>query len=160
MSDSISFDFCLKTQVVFGVGARNQLLDKIRTSKYKYLGLIVDHNLIENPLVQDLINQLEGCTKLLRIGYCGISEPTYLSLEEMRDGFCDDRLQAVIGLGGGSALDMAKAMAVLVNNPDPAISYRGFDKMTEPVLPVIAIPTTAGTGSEVTPNASFIDSDE
>ena len=66
----------------------------------------------------------------------------------------------MIGIGGGSALDMAKAMAVLVNNPKPAIEYRGFDKMTEPVLPIIAIPTTAGTGSEVTPNASFVDSKE
>lgn len=160
MSDSISFDFSLKTQVVFGAGSRNQIFDKIRTSKYEYIGLIVDHNLVDVPLVKEFINRLEESAKLLRVGYCSVSEPTYLNLDKVRDEFCDERLQAVIGIGGGSALDMAKAMAVLTHNKCPAISYRGFDKMTEQVLPVIAVPTTAGTGSEVTPNASFIDTIE
>ena len=67
---------------------------------------------------------------------------------------------AVVGIGGGSALDAAKAIAVLANNRRPAVTYRGFDKMTEPVLPIVAMPSTAGTGSEVTPNASFIDTVE
>ena len=160
MANLLSFNFCLNTDVYFGVGVRNKLFEKIQANNYEYIGLILDHNIINNPFVRDLINKLHTETKLLKIGYCRISEPTYISLEELRDGFIDERLQVVIGLGGGSAIDMAKAMAVLINNTRPAIFYRGFDKMTKPVLPVIAIPTTAGTGSEITPNASFIDSVE
>ena len=64
----------------------------------------------------------------------------------------------IVGIGGGSAMDMAKAIAVLAHNRNPAITYRGFNKMTKPVLPIILLPTTAGTGSEITPNASFVDS--
>ena len=70
------------------------------------------------------------------------------------------KIDVFIGIGGGSALDMAKGLSVLYTNLKKAISYRGFEKFTNPILPIIAIPTTAGTGSEITPNASFIDSIE
>ena len=65
----------------------------------------------------------------------------------------------MIGIGGGSALDMAKAVSVLSTNREEAIKYRGFNMFDNAIPPVIALPTTAGTGSEITPNASFIDSD-
>ena len=151
------FNFFVKTKVLFGSGVRNKLFEYIQSNNYKCIGVIVDQGLRELDIVKSYISELNNYIELLVIKNCSISEPTYQSLEDVRTEFCDKQLQAVIGLGGGSALDMAKAMAVLVNNTGPAISYRGFNKMTEKVLPIIAIPTTAGTGSEITPNASFID---
>ena len=152
------FGFALKTRIRFGIGVRHDAYPIIAKEGWKRVGIVVDHNLLKLTIVEDFIGELRNCTERLTLGKCSFSEPTYDSLEEMRDEFCDPCLQAVIGIGGGSALDMAKAMAVLVNNKRPSIEYRGFDKMTEPVLPIIAVPSTAGTGSEVTPNASFIDS--
>ena len=154
------FDFYLNTKVKFGCDRRQFLTEIIRKEKWSRIGVVVDHNLLGLPIIKELIDQLQRSTDFLVVGKCSISEPTYEALENMRPQFSEPTLQAVIGIGGGSAMDMAKAMAVLVHNRRPAIEYRGFDKMTEPVLPVIAIPTTAGTGSEVTPNASFIDSRE
>ena len=151
------FDFYLNTRVKFGCGVRKAITEVLQTEKWNRIGVVVDHNLLELPIIKELIDQLQESTDFLVVGKCSISEPTYEALENMRPQFSDPSLQAVIGIGGGSAMDMAKAMAVLVHNKKPAIEYRGFDRMTEPVLPVIAIPTTAGTGSEVTPNASFID---
>ena len=55
--------------------------------------------------------------------------------------------------GGGSAIDMAKGLAVLYTNDGTAISYRGFDQFKQPIPPIIAIPTTAGSGAEVTSTA-------
>lgn len=84
-------------------------------------------------------------------------EPTVRTIVDgidlLRDADCD----FVIGFGGGSAIDAAKAIAILTTNPGDPVSYLeviGKGKpITEPPLPVIAIPTTAGTGSEVTSNA-------
>ncbi|MGQ9584945.1 MAG: iron-containing alcohol dehydrogenase [Anaerolineae bacterium] len=58
----------------------------------------------------------------------------------------------IVGLGGGSAMDVAKAGALLVTNPDPLEGYFGVEKVERPGLPTILVPTTSGTGSEVTPN--------
>lgn len=152
------FDFYLGTKVKFGCGTRQFVTEIIQREEWNRIGIVVDHNLLEIPIIKEFIDQLQISTDFLVVGACSISEPTYEALENMRPQFSDPTLQAVIGIGGGSALDMSKAMAVLVHNKKPAIEYRGFDRMTEPVLPIIAVPTTAGTGSEVTPNASFIDS--
>jgi alcohol dehydrogenase class IV len=65
--------------------------------------------------------------------------------------------QVVIGIGGGSCMDMAKAVAVLLTHGGEISSYYGEYKVPGPVVPVIAVPTTSGTGSEVTPVAVIAD---
>lgn len=157
---TLGFDFNYATQVRFGPGRRSELPDLLQRQGWTRIGLVVDHNLRGIERVTALIEDAQAFCETVVLAWCEVSEPTYDSLESARTNFVDDRLQAIVGVGGGSALDMAKAMAVLVHNRQPALRYRGFDQMTEPVLPVVAIPTTAGTGSEVTPNASFVDSGE
>ena len=82
-------------------------------------------------------------------------DPTCLAVDEAaavaRAAGCD----LVVGLGGGSAIDLAKGVAVAATHPGPIwdyVTYTGANArpVTPAVLPVIAIPTTAGTGSEVT----------
>ena len=67
-----------------------------------------------------------------------------------------NKCDIVVGIGGGSAMDVAKAIAVLATNKGSAVDYLGLNKVTKPGLPKIMIPTTAGTGSEVTFTAVFI----
>lgn len=69
-----------------------------------------------------------------------------------RDGRCD----FVVGVGGGSAMDTAKAAGVLLTNDGPARDYQGQNLVKNPGVPAIMVPTTAGTGSEVTGVAVFI----
>jgi alcohol dehydrogenase class IV len=63
----------------------------------------------------------------------------------------------IVGLGGGSAMDCAKAIAILASNPAPITLYEGVDKVQNPAFPLILIPTTAGTASEVTLNVVVTD---
>ncbi len=67
----------------------------------------------------------------------------------------EEQCQIIVGLGGGSPMDVAKGIAVSSTNPGPFTQYLGRNKLKKSPLPVIAIPTTAGTGSEVTPYAVF-----
>jgi len=69
------------------------------------------------------------------------------------------RPDVVVGVGGGSCLDMAKLVGLALSHPGPLSAYYGELKVPGPVLPVVAMPTTAGTGSEVTPVAVLADSE-
>jgi alcohol dehydrogenase class IV len=84
-------------------------------------------------------------------------EPSIETLELCRAAMRLGPFNLVIALGGGSALDTAKAAAALTRSAGPAAQFLGRNLIPQPGLPVIAVPTTAGTASEVTPNAVFAD---
>ena len=71
-----------------------------------------------------------------------------------------ENIDAVVGFGGGSSIDVAKITAALVKNEGPIKKYLGIDLLTKDALDIVAIPTTAGTGSEVTPIAILSDTKE
>lgn len=154
------FDFRVPTRVSFGAGVSEQLSRIVEAEGWSSIGVVVDGNLASHSSIDGLLSRIETNDRDVIVEWFEAAEPTYDMLEQVRLRFADHALQCMVGIGGGSTLDTAKAMAVLVHNREPAIAYRGFDRMTEPVLPIVAIPTTAGTGSEVTPNASFVDTDE
>ncbi|MEA3485579.1 MAG: iron-containing alcohol dehydrogenase [Candidatus Aerophobetes bacterium] len=84
------------------------------------------------------------------------SNPSLKTVEEGVDLSKREGCDVIIGLGGGSAMDTAKGIAALSTNPGSLTSYLGRNKVERTPLPIIAIPTTAGTGSEVTPYATFV----
>lgn len=141
----------------FGQGDIRYLNDISQQNQYESACIVIDHALKSVPIFIDILDSFKFNKTIVE---CDISEPTYEKLEEKRINSEKDKIDVFIGIGGGSALDMAKGLAVLYSNVNPAITYRGFDKFEEPIPPIIAVPTTAGTGSEITPNASFIDTIE
>ena len=88
------------------------------------------------------------------------SEPTYKYIDEITPDIKKINPGAIIAIGGGSMMDIAKAVAIMLKNPGKAIDYRGMDLVKCPGVPVICYPTTAGTGAEVTHTAALIDSSE
>ena len=83
-------------------------------------------------------------------------EPTVQTLDEMADFARKEKPNLVVGIGGGSAMDTAKAIAGLMTNPGSSEKYRGQNLLTRPAIPGIMVPTTAGTGSELTQTAVLI----
>jgi alcohol dehydrogenase class IV len=77
-------------------------------------------------------------------------EPPARLVDECAIGIREGKYEIVIGLGGGSSLDVAKGAALMATNPGNILDYAGMDTVPKPGIPTILIPTTAGTGSEAT----------
>lgn len=152
------FNFKISTNLCFGAGEGENLGQKIKELGFNKVAAIVDQGVAAQTVV---ISALESITKAgleVAIFINSAVEPDYDFLESYKKQFLGQGFQCLVGIGGGSTLDLAKGIATLVTNPGEAISFRGFPKLMNRPLPVVAIPTTAGTGSEVTFNAVFTDS--
>ena len=110
-----SFNYIFYGDIKFGVGSRHQLNDIIKNNNFNSVCIVLDHALKSIPIFKDLIKKIE-CDKTLI--YCDIKEPTYDRLDEKRSILYNKNIDVFIGIGGGSALDMAKGLSVLYSNKD------------------------------------------
>lgn len=151
-----NFNVTQPTRIRFGVGAINDLAGAVSDLGGTKVLLVVDPSLKEVGLLQKI------CTPLDRDGvayelFDHVDPEPGLTLadegtELARKAGCD----CVIGVGGGSAMDVAKAVSILLTNGGQAEDYLGLGKIKKPGVPKIMVPTTAGTGAEVTFTAVFI----
>jgi alcohol dehydrogenase class IV len=149
--------FLTPRQIIFGDGASKDISPFINeTDSKKYLidtGKVVRAAGLLNSLERTLSENNKSF-----IIYDGIeSEPVVENVEAGLKIFNDNYCEEIIALGGGSPLDAAKLIAVMVTNDGKITDYRGVDKIPNGGVRVVAIPTTAGTGSEVTRYAAVID---
>lgn len=121
--------------------------------------------IVSDPIMEQL-GLVKECERILLshdikyAAFTGVhSEPTDLFVEQALEICRDEKCDIVVGIGGGSCIDTAKTVAVMIHNEGYIGDYRGTQKSFQsPPLPLIAIPTTAGTGSEATKVTVIIDS--
>jgi alcohol dehydrogenase class IV len=148
----MKFEFATAGQILFGVGSLDQAVEQIAGMGQR--AFIVTGSSANNA--QRLIDLLSG--KKLQVTTFPVSgEPTVDLVQTGVTQARRFRSELVIGIGGGSAIDCGKAIAALYTNPGEALDYLEVVGQGQPLredpLPYVAIPTTAGTGSEVTKNA-------
>ena len=151
--------FSITTKVFFGTSAVTEFCSFMRSRNLSRVVLIVDKNITKNPHIDHLVSNLKNngfSIALIKDVYLD-GEPTYSSLDSFTEDFRQLNMDALIAIGGGSVLDLVKGAGVLLKNPGKGIDYRGMDKVENAGVPVICFPATAGTGSEVTHTASFVD---
>lgn len=156
------FQFQLDNRLIFGTGRSRELANFVRDRGFDRLLLAVDEGVERASAYYREIRELLATTAELDVlALRGSEEPDYDYLDELAAQVRRlPRPKLVVAIGGGSCLDTAKALAVLLTNPGRGIDYRGFDKVQKPGIPTMLIPSTAGTGSEVTINAVFTDKHE
>lgn len=152
--------FQTTSRIIRGIGTLEKIGAEISRLRASKVMVITDPGIIEAGIVNRL-------TELL--GQAGMDYTIFSEIEP------DPRLETavkaaeqvrkagselVVGIGGGSAIDIAKVAAVLVTNSGDISTFFGIDLLPRPGLPLIIIPTTAGTGSEVTPIAILSDEGE
>ena len=152
MTQNIS-QFSFPNTIYFGAGAIDNLPEYIQNTGIKKPLLVTDPGMLDTAVFP----KVEGILKAAGIEYAVFSKvnpnPLDSDIEKAVAVFKDEDCDGLIGLGGGSALDAAKVVQVIaahggrVNDYD--ISFDGNQNIKGPLSPMIAIPTTAGTGSEV-----------
>ena len=139
-----SFEFKLRTHLVFGVGTVEQLGHLAQ--RFKKPLLVADHGLREAGHVDRALRLLrEAGSDPVPFHDFDVNPDTAM-VESGRAFAAPLGIDAIIGLGGGSSLDCAKGINFLLTNGGKMADYRGYGKASKPLLPMIAIPTTAGTG--------------
>lgn len=151
-----TFSFTGAKKIVFGQGAFETLGDQIKELKGSRPLVVMDRNLAALGWRERVGRVLENAC----LGYAAFdqveAEPPLKSADEGAALAIKEGCDLVVGIGGGSALDVAKAIAVLAANRGQAADYLGLNRVPGPGLPKIMIPTTAGTGSEVTFTSVFL----
>ena len=112
--------------------------------------LVLDAGLSKTSWPAQLVAALRAGHREVRVFEDVAPNPRYETVDALATQLRQKPVDAVIGLGGGSVLDAAKATAMLAAQPGSILDYEGKNRFPNPSLPFVAIPTTCGTGSEVT----------
>ncbi len=153
-----TWTFSSAGQIIFGAGAVRQLTEQVERLKLTRLLVVTDARLIEAGLYDEVRAVLEERVTL-DVFAGGEPEPSLRAAELCVAHAREYGPDGLIGLGGGSNMDLAKiASAVLAHGGVPR-DYLGEDRVPGPTLPLVCIPTTAGTGSEVSASAVMTDQD-
>ena len=142
--------FSVPPVLMFGSGASAQVGEECRRLGVKR-GLIITDEVLLKLGVVDTIKQALKKAEIQFAIYAGIfTEPTVEFVQEGLKSYEENGCDFLLAVGGGSAIDTAKAISIMVTNKGAIEDYQGANKVKEKGAPLIAIPTTAGTGSEVT----------
>lgn len=153
------FDFQPRTRVLFGEGAITRLGEAARELGFKRTLLVADHGLVESGHVDEAITPLNEAGIEVIHFHEFEANPTTRMIEVGRDFAKAHQIDSIIGLGGGSSLDCAKGINFLLTNGGRMQDYWGWGKAEKAMLPMIGIPTTAGTGSEAQSYALISDAE-
>jgi alcohol dehydrogenase len=146
-----NFEFSTTKRIVSDIGALANCGQYCQLLAIKTLLIVTDKGIIEHGLIDDLLTCLTAANIAYTIFDEVIPDPPQSVIEQATDLALKNNIDGVIGIGGGSSLDSAKLVAVLVKQQQSLQTMYGVNNITSERCPLILIPTTAGTGSEVTP---------
>jgi len=155
-----NFDFILPTKIRYGIGMVTVLGEELKLLKAKKIMIITDKGLVKAGLVKKITDLIkaEGLSFII---YDEIeANPKDYNVELAADIARKESIDTIVAFGGGSPIDAAKAVSVLIKQGGKVRDYQGKGKIKDDCVPLITIPTTAGTGSEVTFSSVITDTTE
>ncbi|PKO61577.1 MAG: alcohol dehydrogenase [Betaproteobacteria bacterium HGW-Betaproteobacteria-18] len=146
-----SFSFETAPKIICEQGGANRLGDICKGLGMTRVFLVTDAGLIKAKLIDGALASLATAGVAATVFSDVLADPPELSVQAAVDAARAAGADGVVGFGGGSSLDTAKLVALLVRTPQALPDIYGIGLARGPRLPLIQVPTTAGTGSEVTP---------
>lgn len=155
-----SFEFNTPARIVFGAGATLDISGVAGSLLGEHVLLVTDKGVRSAGLTESAENSLKTSGCRLTVFDSVEPDPSLATLEACISLGTEARVTGILGLGGGSSLDIAKLAALLLGSGENLDQIWGVGQAKGPRLPLMLVPTTAGTGSEVTPVAIITVSDE
>lgn len=159
MIDKVTL-FRTTRRILFGVGSVEKIGTEAQLLKAKKVLIITDPGVIQAGLLEGVEKSLQSAN-LPFVIFDGVEpDPRIEVVEKSVQLAKKEGIDLIIGFGGGSSQDIAKVTSIMITNTGKIDSYFGVDLVPNSGIPVILVPTTAGTGSEVTPIAILSDTKE
>jgi alcohol dehydrogenase len=154
-----SFDYKSRTRVIFGVGSITRLGELATELGFRRTLLVADRGLVASGHVDEALEPLKAAQIEVVLFHDFEANPDSAMVEAGTTFARAEKIDSLIGLGGGSSMDCAKGINFLLTNGGRMADYRGYGKTSVPLLPMIGIPTTSGTGSDAQSFALISDSE-
>lgn len=148
-----AFQFSVPTRVYFEEGALVRLNEELAKEQITKVLVATDRGIRGAGLCEALGAMLQGAGVSFEVFDEVEANPSSDTVEKGAQIYRETGCQAVVALGGGSPIDAAKGIGILVTNGGNIVEYEGLNRFSQPPAPLYMVPTTAGTGSEVTPFA-------
>ncbi|WP_281486671.1 iron-containing alcohol dehydrogenase [Lysinibacillus sphaericus] len=148
MGELNNTEFMSKTTVYTGSGSLKFLSTTVEKFEDGNILVVTDKGIEASGILNKVINSLEGVSTEKHIFNDVKPNPSVTATNAIYESYKDKGIKKIVAVGGGSVIDTAKALAVLFTNGGSISDYFGFDLYQNQPLPVFAIPTTVGTGSE------------
>jgi alcohol dehydrogenase len=158
MKISNTLSYLAPTRIFLGIKAHQKLNDILGEWQIKELLLLSDDVVAETEFFAQVKAVLKEAGAKCEIFTQIESEPSDKTVEKAFAVFEAIKPPVILAVGGGSTMDVAKAVGILATNPGPIHRYAGTHTFSKPPVPLIAIPTTAGTGSELSHSCVITDS--
>lgn len=150
-----NFSFGIPQEIKFGYGMIDILPEIVNENKYKKILLISDRGLEKAGIVSKITDILSKNKIQYDVYLDVVANPTNVVVDEAVEKFKSTKADCILALGGGSPMDTSKAVSIMALYGGKIMDYEAPTNIPGDTLPIIAIPTTAGTGSEVTSAAVF-----
>ncbi|ANI38140.1 alcohol dehydrogenase [Mycolicibacterium vaccae ATCC 25954] len=158
-ADALPYNVTLPRHSKIGAGAAAELGSLCTQVGIRRPVLVTDRYLSETGQADRLVDILRAAGCEPAVFSETVPDPTSSSLQPGLEAVRKHKADGVIGFGGGSPMDTAKALAVLANSEDGIASFKAPNLYSGPALPIVAVPTTAGSGSEATQFTVITDDD-
>ncbi|MDD3402465.1 MAG: iron-containing alcohol dehydrogenase [Hespellia sp.] len=156
----MAFEFFVKSDIVFGRDSVKELSKVVQGYQAKKVMLVYDAGVKAAGIADKVLESLKEAGVEIIIFDKVIPNPTNQVVEEAAQIAQEAGVDTFVAVGGGSSIDLTKAVDVLMTNPGPISQYGGIGMVKNELLPLIAIPTTAGTSSEITNVSALIDTEK
>ncbi|MDF9877269.1 iron-containing alcohol dehydrogenase [Cellulosimicrobium cellulans] len=143
-------------QVIFGAGQR-RVLGRVTAGLGRQALVCTDSRFGSTDEFAEMLRSLEDAGVAVTVFTGALPDVPVAQVARCAEMVAQDEPDVVVGVGGGSCIDLAKAVALVLTHGGQASDYYGELRVPGPAVPVVAVPTTAGTGSEVTPVAVLSD---